>query len=75
MDGIIHIDLVDPLLLLLHLHGRLLYDIQAGLSCLSSSLFWITTERLQMTSFTTPLTIDKVMLYITQGFGISRALC
>jgi hypothetical protein len=40
------------------------YDIQAGLSCLSSSLFWITTERLQMTSFTSPLTIDKIMLYI-----------
>ena len=40
------------------------YDIQAGLSCLSSSLFWITTERLQMTTFTTPLAIDKIMLYI-----------
>ena len=45
------------------------YDIQAGLSCLSSSLFWITTERLQMTSFTTPLTIDKVMLYIKNPSG------
>ena len=40
------------------------YDIQAGLSCLSPSLFWITTERLLMTSFTTSLAIDKIMLYI-----------
>ena len=40
------------------------YDIQHRISCLGGGPFWITTERLKMTAFTTPLTIYKIRLFI-----------
>ena len=39
------------------------YDVQMGISCLAVGLFWITTERLQMTTFTVPLTLDKIYVW------------
>jgi hypothetical protein len=34
------------------------------LSCLAASLFWVTSERLAMTTFTTPISTDKIVLWI-----------
>jgi hypothetical protein len=40
------------------------YDVQTGLSCLAASLFWVTSERLAMSTFTTTISTDKIVLWI-----------
>merc|ERR1712226_806207 len=44
------------------------YDVNAGISCLSVSAFWVTMERLQMTAFSTPLTTDNFVLWIKNPY-------
>lgn len=39
------------------------YDVQVGISDMAASLFWITSERLRMTAFTSPVALDKVYLW------------
>ena len=39
-------------------------DVKSGVAEMGVALFWITTARLEMTPFTTPLYIDQVLLWI-----------
>jgi hypothetical protein len=39
-------------------------DVQSGVSQIGAALFWVTTERLAMAPFTTPLYIDNLLLWI-----------
>jgi hypothetical protein len=58
------------------------YDVQTGLSCMAASLFWITSERLAMTAFTTTIATDKIYLWIenpssssdTVSYNLSKVL-
>jgi hypothetical protein len=53
------------------------HDVQTGVSCLAASLFWITSQRLAMTAFTTTISTDKIFLWIenpSSGTGLSKVL-
>ena len=39
-------------------------DIQAKRSCVGLSSFWITAERLQLATFTAPVTVEKLYLFV-----------
>jgi len=43
------------------------YDVQVGISGMAASLFWVTSERLRMTAFSTPLMSDKTFLWVGSG--------
>lgn len=43
-----------------------IHDIQAGISDISTSSYWITSERLQQVAFTTPVSVDKIFLWVEQ---------
>ena len=47
------------------------HDVHAGVSHLSGSSFWITSERLEKTAFTTPTSVDKIFLWVEQPTGPS----
>mgnify|MGYP003339026785 CR=1 FL=1 len=40
------------------------HDVKSGVSQMGAAFFWVTTERLAMTPFTTPLYIDNLLLWI-----------
>ena len=42
------------------------HDVQAGLTDLALSSYWITSDRLQMTPYTTPVFVDQVVLWVPQ---------
>jgi len=48
-------------------YTRSVYDVQVGLSDLAAADFWITSERLQMTPYTTPLYTENVVLFVARS--------
>jgi hypothetical protein len=44
----------------------LVHDVQAGLVDVAISTYWITSDRLQMTPYTTPVAVDQIVLFVPQ---------
>jgi len=42
------------------------YDVQVGLADMAAGYFWITSERLKMTTFTTAVATDKIFLWVLE---------
>ncbi|CAB9527882.1 receptor ionotropic, delta-2 [Seminavis robusta] len=42
------------------------HDVHAGLVDVAISTYWITSQRLQMTPYTTPVAVDQVLLFVPQ---------
>ena len=47
-------------------YSGVVLDVHAGLTEVALSTFWITSERLQLTPYTTPVTVDQILLWVEQ---------